>query len=54
MLELLGFVQTANIIKTKKNILPTDPDNMHLSVINNNLDNNDWLEIYKLWYQVIP
>lgn len=53
MLELLGFVETACIVKTEKGVIPVDVDNMHLSIIDDNLDENNWLEIYGVWYQVL-
>lgn len=51
-IEFLGFVQTAFIRKTHQDDMPVERNNIHLSIINEELDKNDWSEVYHIWNRI--
>lgn len=50
--ELLGFIQTNFVQKNIKNNNIINFNNIHLSILNENIDDNNWLEVYKIWNKI--
>lgn len=51
-IEILGFVQTALLQKNIQNNISVSLSNIHLSIINENIDKNNWFEVYNIWNKI--